>query len=285
MENNLNYCYDRGEQYIDGANQSESWRARIRQIDEALEQVNRQLPAERQMKKRVQVVESTTHNEKPVTHPQALRRAMEPNLVKEALKGYDADIEETRRTEMASEICSSFCKIFAILLNIMRGDSITDFINMGIDDSCLPLQGKSKDTKYGALLKNDLFFSIEEWEKSDWQNFFHWQWTFITPFFARPKGKVLHYTLNSGDILPIIDRQDYSSNREDGRQDESDFEQGKPLEIRRRSAAYGGHSTVSKIRLDPLSYDFDDFPVRKFDALSVFVAHEDSSNIKMTGTH
>jgi hypothetical protein len=242
------------------------WHDRLQKIDKALDEVNPTLSAERQMKKRIEAAESTTFNDKPITHPQALRRAMAPNLVQEVLKRCDAYVEDAQRKNVASTICSLFCKVFAILLKFGKADSIAEFIRWKIDDSNLPLQGKLIEKNYGVCLKNNSFVFMEDWDKSDWQNFFNWQWTFLTPFFARPKGEVLHYRLKSHDILPIIDREDYESDEKDGREDESGLETRKPLQIKRNPSAYGGHSTVSKVKLDPLSCDFGEFQVRKLNA-------------------
>jgi hypothetical protein len=274
MEENLDYCYDRGEQYINEEDERDLWYDRLQEIDKALDEVDKTLSAEGQIKKRIAAVESTTFKDKPIIHPQALRRAMEPNLVQEVLKRWDAyiDAEEAQQKNVASTICSSFRKVFAILLKFGKANSIAEFIRLEIDDSNLPLQGKFIEKKYGVYLKNNSFVFIDDWEKSDWQNFFNWQWAFLTPFFARPKGKVLHYSLKSDDILPIIEREDYLSDEKDGREDESGSETGQPLQIKLSPVAYGGHSTISKIKLDPLSCDFGEFRVRKLNAPFLYTA-------------
>jgi hypothetical protein len=265
MVENLDYCYDRGEQYINEEDERDLWHDRLQEIDKALDEVDQTLPAERQIKRRITAVESTTFQNKPIIHPQALRRAMTPNLVQEVLKRCDAyvDAEEAQRKNVASTICSSFRKVFAILLKFSKINSIAEFIRLDIDDSNLPLQGELIEKRDGVCLKNNSLVFMEDWEKSDWQTFFYWQWAFLTPFFARPKGKVLHYSLKSDDILPIIDREDYLSDEKDSREDESGSETGKPLQIKRSPASYGGHSTISKIKLDLLSCNFGEFRVRK----------------------
>jgi hypothetical protein len=273
MRDDLDYCYDRGEQHINTANEEDLWRNRLQDIDKALHGVSQTLSADMQLKRRIAAASSKTFNGKPITHPQALRRAMAPNLVQEVLKQCVAYVEEAQREDVAKTIRSSFCKVFAILLNSDKAASIAEFIRLEINDSNLPLQGKSVKKNYGVCIKNNSFASIEGWEETEWQTFFNWQWHFLTPFFARPKGKVLHYLLESHDILPIIDRGVNKSNRKDGREDKSDLETGKPLQIKRSAAAFGGHSTVSKIKLDPLSCDFGDFRVRMINAPLLYTAN------------
>jgi hypothetical protein len=286
MKDDLDYCYDRGEQHINTANEKDLWRDRLQGIDKALYGVSQTLSADIQLKRRIAAASSKTFNGKPITHLQALRRAMAPNLVQEVLKQCVAYVEEAKREDVAKTIRSSFCKVFAILLNSDKAASIAEFIRLEINDSNLPLQGKSVKKSYGVYIKNNSFASIEGWEETEWQTFFNWQWHFLTPFFARPKGKVLHYLLESHDILPIIDRGVNKSNRKDSREDKSDLETGKPLQIKRSAAAFGGHGTVSKIKLDPLSCDFSDFQVRMINApFSIPLAHNDSSNIETTGMH
>jgi len=272
MEKYLDYCYDRGEQYNIEADERDMWHDRLQEIDKALHKVNPTLPAEKQLKKRIAAAESKIFQSKPIAYPQALRRAMTPNLVQKVLKQCSAyrGVTDSQQMIVASTICSSYCKVFAILHKFNEVNSIAEFIKCGIDDSNLPLQGKYMEEAYGVYLKNNSFVSVEGWEESDWHNFFHWQWTFLTPFFARPKGKVLHYPLKSHDILPIIDREDYESDENDGQEDEGSLGTRKPIKIKRRPDAYGGHSTVSKIKLDPLSCDFGEFRVRKLNASPLY---------------
>jgi len=293
MEANLDCCLDRGEQYVNEAIERGLWHDKLQEIDKALNEVNQQLSAEKQtkksaenkMKKRIEAAESTIVNDKSIIHLQALRRAMTPELLQEVLVRYDAYAVEAHRKEAASKICSSYCKVFAILLKSNKAKAIASFVDQNIDDSNLPLQIKQRDGKYGVSLKNNLFGFIQELGKSDWQTFFHWQWVFLTPFFARPRGKVLHYSLESDDILPITVREDYQSEEKYVREEESGSETEKPVQIKRISAAYGGHSTVSKIKFDALSCDFGDFRVRMLNVMSITLAHNHSSNIAMVGTH
>lgn len=283
MENSLDYCRDRGEQYVGKANESDLWHDLLQKIDKMLNTVDQKLPAEKQIKKRIAVIQSRAFNGKLIVHPQALRRAMAPNLIQEVLNQCDAyeDVIEAQRENLASIICSSFCKVFAILLKFDKVNSIAEFIKLGINDSNLPLQGKHVGEKFGICLNDNLFVCVEDWEESDWENFFHWQWNFLTPFFARPNGKVLHYQLKSRDILPIVERDDFKSEEKDGQEDESG-----PLKIKRNFAPYGGNSTVSKIKLDPLSYDFGEFRVRELnEPFSIPLAHNSSFDIETTGTH
>ena len=293
MEESLDWCLDRGEVYANEANERGLFDDSFREIDKALDGVDRKLSSENPTKKftenklieRIQAIESTTVNGKPIVHLRALRKAMPLELVQEVLVRYKAYSDEAQRKEVASKICSSYCKVFAILLQFSKGKFIANFIDQNIDDSNLPLQGENRDGNYGVPLKNNLFGSIEGWPKHQWRNFFHWQWTFLPAFFARPGGKVLHYRLESDDILPIIKKEDLEGGEKDDREEESSSDTEKPVQIKRFLTAYGGHSTVSKIKFDPLSFHFGEFRVRKLNVSITPLAHNNSSNTEMAGTH
>jgi hypothetical protein len=281
MEESLDWCLDRGEVYANEANKRGLFHDRLREIDKALDGVDRKLSSENQTKKfaenklieRIQAVESTTVNKKPIVHLHALRKAMPPELVQEVLARYKAYGDEAQRKETASKIYSSYCIVFAILLKFSKGKFIANFIDQNIDDSNLPLQVESRDGNYGVRLKNNLFCSIEGWPKHEWQNFFNWQWTFLPAFFARPGGKVLHYRLENDDILPIIAKEDWKGEEKNDREEESSSDTEKPVQIKRFLTAYGGHSTVSKIKFDPLSCHFGEFRVRELNVPITPLAH------------
>jgi hypothetical protein len=288
MEENLDWCFDRGEEHANEANKRGLFRDRLQEIDKALDGVDRKLSSENPKKKlieRIQAIESTTVNEKPIVHLPALRKAMPLELVQEFLARYETYGDEAQRKETASKICSSYCKVFAILLRFSKGKVIANFIDQNIDDSNLPLQGENRGGNYGVPLKNNLFGCIEGWPRHEWQNFFNWQWTFLPAFFARPDGKVLHYRLESDDILPIIAKEGWKGEEKDDREEESSSDTEKPVQIKRFHTAYGGHSTVSKIKFDPLSCHFGEFRVRKLDVPITPLAHNNSSNTEMAGTH
>lgn len=293
MEASLHDCFDRGQEYLNEANKRGLWHNSLPNIEMSFDEVNQRFSTEKKTKKcaeniiieRIEAIESTTFNAKSIIHLQALRRAITPELVHEVLARYKAYPGETQLMEAALKICSSYCKVFAILLRFSKGKFITSFMVQNIDDSNLPLQGEYRDGKYGVSLKNGLFGTMEGWRKNEWQNFFNWQWNFLTPFFARPDGKVLHYHLMSDDILPIIDREDYEREGKDHRGYDSSPKTQKPLQIKRKPAAYGGHSTVSKIKLDPLSCDFGDFRVRSSTSDLHRLLTTYSSKTEMDGTH
>jgi hypothetical protein len=293
MEEDLDWCLDRGEVYANETNKRGLFHDSLLEIDKALDGVDRKLSLENPTKKfaenklieRIQAIESTTVNKKPIVHLQALRKAMPLDLVLEVLARYKAYGNEAQRNEAASEICSSYCRVFAILLKFSKGKFIANFIDQSIDDSNLPLQVESRDGNYGVPLKNNHFGSIEGWPKHEWQNFFNWQWTFLPAFFARPGGKVLHYCLQYDDILPIIAKEDWKGEEKDDREEESSSDTEKPVQIKRFLTAYGGHSTVSKIKFDPLSCHFGEFRVRELNIPITPLAHSPSSNIQRAGTH
>ncbi|KAE8444211.1 hypothetical protein EG329_000808 [Mollisiaceae sp. DMI_Dod_QoI] len=259
----LDSCFDRGQKYLNVANKT-LWDNKVKAINRSLDAVNQEFSKERLVIDRIEATQSTTIEDEPIAHLQALRRAITPKLVQEVLEEYKVYAGETQLMEAAALIWSSYCKIFAILLKCNQGKSIIRFLDQNIDDSNLPLQSELRDRNYIISLKKGLF-TIKDWAAHDWQNFFRWQWSFMTPFFARPDGKVLHYCLKSKDILPIIATEDYEREEKDHRENGNGSETQEPLQIKRKYAAYGGHSTVSKIKLNPLSCDFGEFPFQNRD--------------------
>jgi hypothetical protein len=159
----------------------------------------------------------------------------------------------------AERICSSFYRVLTILLKIRMAKSIDEFLREGIDDSCLPLQWKKENKRVHGVRSTGENVNLPEWKKPDWQNFCTWQWSVLTPFFAKRGGEIVHYEFVSGDILPFVEEADHNVIANGGY---IGSETEDTLQVRRKNAVSAGSSTVSRIKIHKWSCDFGDFKVR-----------------------
>ena len=106
--------------------------------------------------------------------------------------GYDS--------EMATTICSTFWRIFGILLMMSRPKSIIEFVKLGIDDTNLSLTEKRGGKPYELEARGKGKVHIDSWKAEQYEDFGNRQYAFLTPFFARPQGKICHFRLDSERI-------------------------------------------------------------------------------------
>jgi hypothetical protein len=186
---------------------------------------------------------------------EAVRRAIEdslPGLTKDDAARY------------AKEICCqepSFRKIFAVLVLSDMIDSIVRFMDLGVDDSYLPMpdprSSKSYDLPHslGAIEKNHGGRRIE-WDrifKRRWSrrlNFFRSQWIVLSPVF-RSANQIEHFSFNHEHIMPFLDARSGAST--DSKSDVDNVELGQ--------ARYGGYSEVRSVKIHPAHDDFSDYGV------------------------
>lgn len=110
---------------------------------------------------------------------------------------------------------SSFRKIFAALILLGKGERISEFIEAGVDDSCLPILlpsdcgvadnlDRNSNNPYHEH-KNTLLNFFRSWSIEELETFLKTQWTFLSPVFKSTSTNVPHYTLTPHHILPITD--------------------------------------------------------------------------------
>ncbi|KAH9208073.1 kinase-like domain-containing protein, partial [Leptodontidium sp. 2 PMI_412] len=139
---------------------------------------------------------------------------------KETIADYASKICGIDYGENGSRKVTCFRKIFVILVLIDKTPAITKFIEIGLSDSDLPLvlakRMDSKGSKELRLSRNpekNLSCFSKQWKQLHFRNFEAYQWTTLSPFFAKGGHKqVVHYPLQDHAILPFI-----SSNPDGGR--------------------------------------------------------------------
>jgi hypothetical protein len=148
----------------------------------------------------------------------------------------------------------SFKKIFAILVLIDKTSTILRFLNEDLNDTDLPLEKAPLDGTcnfFQLRRKHDLdrpLSCFHGWKQIQIQNFAQWQWSFLSPFFAKGRKKhPEHYILQSQIILPFI--YDADSNGLDN-PDENEVVRA------------GGQSDVFKVHIHPEHHDFHDEKIR-----------------------
>ncbi|KAH7400381.1 kinase-like domain-containing protein [Cadophora sp. MPI-SDFR-AT-0126] len=141
-----------------------------------------------------------------------------------------------------------FLKIFVILVLIDKTPAITKFLEIGLSDKDLPLQYVARADKQSSRelrLSRDpekrLKCFSKQWKQLHIRNFETYQWTTISPFFAKGEHKkVSFYKLKDQTILPFI-----SINQNDGRSN------ARTLEFE------GGFSRVFKVDIHPDHHNFE----------------------------
>jgi hypothetical protein len=256
MEKSLVYCRDRGESLRKRAMDSDPWwGTKAQEINDCFPDANSEPEAESQLLARIEAVEHEIDDETTIIPPLALKQAFTPHFVEAMLT--DRGFRSPRSD--AGRICTSFYRVLTILFKINKVNSIGEFLREGIDDNCLPLRWKGEDGKVHGVRSTGENVNLRGWRRADWQNFYTWQWSVLTPFFAKRGGEIVHYEFASRDILPIIEKVDY---RVIANGDYSESETEDTLQIRRKNAVSAGNCTVSRIKIHPWSWNFGDFKVR-----------------------
>ena len=106
-----------------------------------------------------------------------------------------------------------FRRIFAILILLKETKEIKQFLKTGVNDSDLPLMKVKRPNErmaYDLCRQNEIDSPIEfitlAWDNDTIEQFWHRQWTMLSPFFAQRRAlrKVWHYKLQREVILPFI---------------------------------------------------------------------------------
>jgi len=256
MEADLNFCDDGGEQLREEGCKCPKIQELLRDIDRDCRNIKSTLEPSEQLDERLQIIESNKNQETTIFPRAALRRVITPDIVQELLPENSDDV-----ADMARKICSSFCTILGILAKMERTEDIRKFVEAGVDDSYLPIvppTGAEFPKSNGKSIK------IQGWKRSRWVIFDKFQPCFLSPFFARPEGKIYHFRLTNPRQKPPVLEQDENESWEDTSNDLlSESLSGSSFGILGDIVApnSGAHGSVKKIRLDPLSHNFGDFPV------------------------
>ncbi|KAI0888135.1 kinase-like protein [Annulohypoxylon maeteangense] len=182
-----------------------------------------------------------------------------------------SDISESKKEALLNKICvdwstpghPSFFRIFAILVMCDNPGCISKFIELKIDDSCLPLpniERKGNGIKVSSLryensrkIPNskleELFKDQRVWTRNNLNSFNSYQWWAIAPFFSRPEKIIPHYVLEANDMLPFTEK----TNKIDIDMQSLD-QDVKDLMLQ------GGFGDVFIVKLHPSHYSFHDQP-------------------------
>lgn len=151
----------------------------------------------------------------------------------------------------------SFKRIFAILILIEKADAILNFIENSIDDSRLPFFDKPARAGLLYSTHGDTETSLSftwHWHRSASSSFLRKQWVFLAPTFESTPENICHYRLSQDHVLPIV--YDEGSNVPAWEEVQG--------EMMRHLGAFGDLPEVTKVRLHPQHYKFQNYPVRGF---------------------
>ncbi|KAI1410397.1 kinase-like protein [Hypoxylon sp. FL1857] len=202
---------------------------------------------------------------------EALQLARHRGLVQKALQHKRFGISTADFPRILDSICSnqrlkdgkSFFRVFAILVLCKNTEYITRFVDLGIDDSYLPLPIIRKNGgtitikrhKHGGKcpsIKESVLKSIfQDWDHDSLSNLQTRQWWTIAPFLGREGQKIYHYVLESGDVLPFEEKK-----REEHPKIVDIQGAEEPLDEEMLLVNEGGFGEVSIVKIHPSHYDF-----------------------------
>lgn len=151
----------------------------------------------------------------------------------------------------------SFCKIFSILVLSNTVRSIRYFINLGLNDSYLPMPDPRLEGSSDSLhsIEEDVVDYRDRWEslwnmwsRSNRRIFFMSQWTVMAPVF-RSVDRVKHFSFSQNYILPFLKNKSPIP-------PDPNFVSELPNS---GQARYGGYSEVRQIKIHPDHYDFGNY--------------------------
>ncbi|KAL8381910.1 hypothetical protein RB595_005928 [Gaeumannomyces hyphopodioides] len=216
-----------------------------------------------------------------------LRRLMTPDRIREALQEECGITEGERIKELCAEIApaglasspnrwctdapnsgrsrletpAGYLTVFALLLEIERGDFIGHFIDQGFSDHKLPLRIEEctkKTLRLAGIRKPDAV-DVRHWfRRTDVTSLRDGQWSFFTPFFdCERDGTPKHYDLPIEAHLPWMqpmknDRKEWPTS-DVGRCQGSAW--GRQEDPGAKELA-GGFGTVEIVMIDPDSHGF-----------------------------
>lgn len=153
----------------------------------------------------------------------------------------------------------SFCKIFATLVLSGMNSSIRSFVDLGLNDSYLPMpdprlassSSSPDNTEKNATEHHSLWESLwKTWSRSHLRIFFMSQWSVLAPVF-NSVDRVNHFSFSQNYILPFIRKESPTPSDLN-----SDFDS-----LHLGQARYGGYSEVRRIKIHPDHYNFGDYGV------------------------
>jgi hypothetical protein len=156
----------------------------------------------------------------------------------------------------------SFCKIFATLVLSGLISSIRSFVDLGLNDSYLPMpdprlprSSHSPDnTEKNAIERHSLWESLwKTWSRSHLRIFFMSQWSILAPVFDSV-NRVNNFSFSQNYILPFIRKESPTTSDLN-----SDFDS-----LHLGQARYGGYSEVRRIKIHPDHYNFGAYGVSMY---------------------
>jgi serine/threonine protein kinase len=161
-------------------------------------------------------------------------------------------------SEYATRVCQpeqSFRKIFAVLVLSDMIENIVCFVNLGIDDSYLPMPDPRPFDSNDFPSISTTRMPHKKWNqvfnnrRSRRLNFFRAQWTVLSPVF-QSIDLVKHFSFSNDYILPFLSIQSGTS---------SDLKSKE--NIVKDQTRYGGYSEVRRIKIHPAHVRFGDYGV------------------------
>lgn len=189
-----------------------------------------------------------------------LEHLLDENTVRSLLKQLVSQGEPLiNDEEYTPKLCNQnrpFRKILTILLLIELPCAIKAFMDLGIDDSALPMQDPERFLSCEHLEPSSDADSKSNWKllaesglnHANLHEIYRKQWCVLAPHFGE-RGSIPHYKLTQNDILPFLQIPLQSPSHSE------------VLQSSNQAVIYGSFSQVRKVEIHPNHHDFGDYGI------------------------
>lgn len=170
------------------------------------------LEIQNQLRGQLWSVEAKTYEPRGKHYPFIPQRSLR-EILSEGVLSTLLRLHTSLDPDRAVEIRASYVRVLAILLLIGEVSHMEQLFGKGLNDAYLPIKVVSQDqTSWETVIMSQVpgneTFVTNSLEFGQWLEFEKLQWEVLSPFLARPAGRLQHYKLVSEkQPLPIIERE------------------------------------------------------------------------------
>lgn len=242
----LNYCFDGGRRFIKRLESLNSARPTHPDSDTNLVATSDSLLGLLEDRLRSAEIQNHLGQERSSFIPYRLLRSILTETVLEAVLGEEAGIAPKK----ARKVRNSSIRICGVLILINKVPYMKQILDTDVDDRCLPLRLHRHHGDKTMLLISHIPGKgvpvLKGMTANEYRMFEEFQWWFLSPFLAKPAGRLQHYKLGSArEPIPVIQQRSVEEDR----------------------TRYTAHSTQfekdseTKVRFHPDSFDFGNYGV------------------------
>lgn len=242
----LNYCFDGGRRFIKRLESLDLARPTDPDSDNDLVATSDSLLELVEDRLRSAEIQNHLGGESSSFIPYRLLRSILTETVLAAVLGEEAGLAPKK----ARKVRNSYIKICGVLILMKKLPYMKQILDTDVDDRCLPLRLHRHHGDRTVLLISHIpgksVSILNRMTANESRMFEEFQWWFLSPFLAKPAGRLQHYKLGSArEPIPVIQQRSVEEDR----------------------TRHTGHKTgletdsETKVRFDPDSFDFGNYGV------------------------